>query len=343
MQKNNKGITLIALVVTIIVMIILASITVTALTGKKSTINQTTDTTESAQRESIIEKIEADLLQEKMKTGNMPTKDELKTIIQENGYNEGNLEEDSFITKDGGYTIYYEEIIGWQDFNTMDELKVGDFVNYIDKNGETIECRVLYDKEYNENNNVNYGIQIISNDKVDMVSIGASDETATINSYNNAITTLNQKAEEHLNYTYAQSARCVGSVPDNKNFENTEYFENDEMELIFNGKLKNTDTNSEIDYKQMEKYNMIKINSYENYWLASRFINFNNNQAEYYIRYIENSTEPSYEGGEFIMTDGNYMYITNEHTYALRIVFTLRNDLKIIGGDGVNTPYILSK
>ena len=71
MQKNNKGITLIALVVTIIVMIILASITITALTGKKSTINQTTDTTESAQRESIIEKIEADLLQEKMKTGNM--------------------------------------------------------------------------------------------------------------------------------------------------------------------------------------------------------------------------------------------------------------------------------
>ena len=84
MQKNNKGITLIALVVTIIVMIILASITVTALTGKKSTINQATDTTENAQRESIIEKIEADLLQEKIKTGNMPTKEDLKTLIQEN-------------------------------------------------------------------------------------------------------------------------------------------------------------------------------------------------------------------------------------------------------------------
>ena len=113
MQKNNKGITLIALVVTIIVMIILASITITAITGEKSTINQTTETSENAQRESIIEKIEADLLQEKMKTGNMPTKDDLKTIIQENGYNEGTLEEDSFITKDGGYKIEYNEIIGW--------------------------------------------------------------------------------------------------------------------------------------------------------------------------------------------------------------------------------------
>ena len=113
MYKKEKGITLIALVVTIIVTIILASITITALSGKKSTINQTTDIAESAQRESIIEKIEADLLQEKMKTGNMPTKDDLKTIIQENGYNEGTLEEDSFITKDGGYKIEYNEIIGW--------------------------------------------------------------------------------------------------------------------------------------------------------------------------------------------------------------------------------------
>ena len=113
MQKNNKGITLIALVVTIIVMIILASITITALSGKKSTINQTTDIAENAQKESIIEKIEADLLQEKIKTGNTPTKDDLKRIIQENGYNEGTLEEDNFITKDGGYKIEYNEIIGW--------------------------------------------------------------------------------------------------------------------------------------------------------------------------------------------------------------------------------------
>ena len=113
MYKKEKGITLIALVVTIIVTIILASITITALSGKKSTINQTTDIAESAQKESIIEKIEADLLQEKITTGNMPTKDDLKTIIQENGYNEGTLEEDSFITKDGGYKIEYNEIIGW--------------------------------------------------------------------------------------------------------------------------------------------------------------------------------------------------------------------------------------
>lgn len=166
MQKNNKGITLIALVVTIIVMIILASITVTALTGKKSTINQATDTTENAQRESIIEKIEADLLQEKIKTGNMPTKEDLKTLIQENGYNKGNLEENSFITKDGEYTIYYEEIIGWQE--NQEESKIGPEI--------TIEQEI----------NKNFGIKIkITDDKeIKNIEIQNPDDTTLANEEN---------------------------------------------------------------------------------------------------------------------------------------------------------------
>ena len=117
MYKKEKGITLIALVVTIIVTIILASITITALSGKKSTINQTTDIAENAQKESIesiIEKIEADLLKEKIKTGNTPTKNDLKRIIQENSFNNGSLGENDFTVKDGGYTISYNEIVGWE-------------------------------------------------------------------------------------------------------------------------------------------------------------------------------------------------------------------------------------
>ena len=55
-----------------------------------------------------------DLLKEKTKTGDTPSKDELKEIIQENEYNDGALGEDSFVTKDGGYTINYDEIIGWE-------------------------------------------------------------------------------------------------------------------------------------------------------------------------------------------------------------------------------------
>ncbi len=112
--KSQKGITLIALIVTIIVLIILAGISITTLTGEKGIINQARDNSENVQRESIIEKIEADLLEEKTKTGNTPSKEDLKKIIEENGYNEGAVGEDSFVAKDGGYNINYDEIIGWE-------------------------------------------------------------------------------------------------------------------------------------------------------------------------------------------------------------------------------------
>lgn len=115
MLDKDNGVTLIALIVTIIVLIILAGISITTLTkGDQSIINQSRETSNEAQRESIVEKIEADLLKEKIKRGSTPTKEDLKKIIQENGYNEGTIGEDSFVTKDGGYTIKFEEIIGWE-------------------------------------------------------------------------------------------------------------------------------------------------------------------------------------------------------------------------------------
>ena len=113
-SQKEKGVTIIALVITIIVLLILAGISITTLTGEKGLINQARDNSSEAQRESIIGKIEADLFKEKTKIGNTPSKEDLKKIIEENGYNEGALGEDSFITKDGGHTINYDEIIGWE-------------------------------------------------------------------------------------------------------------------------------------------------------------------------------------------------------------------------------------
>ena len=113
-SQKEKGVTIIAIVITIIVLLILAGISITTLTGEKGLINQARDNSSEAQRESIIGKIEADLFKEKTKTGNTPSKEDLKKIIEENGYNEGALGEDSFITKDGGHTINYDEIIGWE-------------------------------------------------------------------------------------------------------------------------------------------------------------------------------------------------------------------------------------
>ena len=130
-KENGKenGVTLIALIVTIIVLIILAGISITTLTGEDGLIDQATNNSEEAQKESIIGLIEAELLKEKTKTGNTPSIDDLKTIIQNGGYNDGTLGENSFVTKEGGYTINYNEIDGWKN-NLSSMVQPGDYVAY---------------------------------------------------------------------------------------------------------------------------------------------------------------------------------------------------------------------
>lgn len=98
--KQNKGITLIALAITVIILLILAGVAIGSIAGNKGTISEARNSTESAQRNSIIEKIQADLLTEKTKTGTIPTKDDLINVIKENGYAKGEPGDDSFISKD---------------------------------------------------------------------------------------------------------------------------------------------------------------------------------------------------------------------------------------------------
>ena len=83
MKRKERGVTLIALVVTIVVLLILASIGIGAITGDNGVIKQSNETKQSAERESIIEKIEADLYTEKTKTGKTPSKNDLKELIKE--------------------------------------------------------------------------------------------------------------------------------------------------------------------------------------------------------------------------------------------------------------------
>ena len=124
MKRNTKGITLIALVITVIILLILAGVAIGATVGNKGTIGQTHQATADAQKQSIVEKIQADLLTEKTKTGKTPTKSELINIIKENGYAKEEPGTDSFVSKDGEYEIKYEEITGWL------RIMVGDTVDY---------------------------------------------------------------------------------------------------------------------------------------------------------------------------------------------------------------------
>lgn len=113
MKKEERGVTIIALIIIVVLLLILSAITLEGVKDKRGLINQSKETTQKAQKESIIQKIEADLYQEKVKIGRKLTKEELKLLIEEKEY-ASSISDNEFVTKEGNYTIEYNEIMGWK-------------------------------------------------------------------------------------------------------------------------------------------------------------------------------------------------------------------------------------
>lgn len=78
------------------------------------TIQEAKNSEREAEIESLIEKIDADLYTEKIKTNKTPTKEDLIKIIEENNYGTVNSDQNSFTSKEGEYIIQFSEIIGWE-------------------------------------------------------------------------------------------------------------------------------------------------------------------------------------------------------------------------------------
>ncbi len=122
--KNQKGITLIALIVTIIVVLIIAGISLNGVLDKKGTIREANDRMGKGQKESLIEKIEADLYNYKTINGKLADKETLISIIENIDSNiEVSDEETDNPTvklkdKDGEYYDFEikckDDIIGWE-------------------------------------------------------------------------------------------------------------------------------------------------------------------------------------------------------------------------------------
>ena len=92
-----------------------------------------------------------------------------------------------------------------------------------------------------------------------------------MNSYNSAISTLNNATSKYINTTYVDSARSVGSDPSNPTSDNPGYFTSSYSYMSsYNGKFKNADTNYETDDEQMGTLGIQDID--EEYWLASRLV-----------------------------------------------------------------------
>lgn len=198
--KRENGITLVALVVTIILILILASISLNLVLGDHGLI-----TMAKKAKESYAQSINEDQemlanLQQAMSS-------------QENG-GDGNPSDNT--PKDVKDVLVVDP-------DAEEDGKKSPYVKY---NG--MLCRVLYDSTSE------YGLQIITNDSVEDVTLGYNDPTANaanvtysgplsldnnakkaISSFNKATTTLNNKATTYMDKEgIAQKARCFGSKAD---------------------------------------------------------------------------------------------------------------------------------
>ena len=379
-KKAERGITLIALVITIIVLLILAGVTIATLTGDNGILTKAGDAKTSTEIAEVKERVQTDILGEQAGNNGELTKGKFIEIL--NKYfkdvpTEENFPEDitSLILKTkeeyGSHDIKISEIYSGsfpKTPETVGSLKVGDKVYYDTGNsniGEEgiIECTVLYDKAYNEEKGTNYGIQIISTDIIKnsegtkvAVNLGSNDETVdgsgfnkARNSYNNALKRLYDEAQKYLNTTYASEARCVGSDPADPDWDTetdeAEYFTRNEGDedyysymKNYYGTFKDIDDKYDKDWTQMGTIEGIKpVSDY--YWLVSRDVISGSYASDFRVRHVNTSGNLNYN--YLCNVNSNGRTYGASHAYGFRPVFTLKSDIKITEGDGVDTPYRL--
>lgn len=316
-KKDAKGITLVALVVTIIILIILAGVSISLVLGDNGIVSKAKD-----------------------------AKQNMEVAANEEQEGLANLEVALQESLNGGSSTPQISI---------NDLKAGNYIKYdtgvtnVGENG-VITCRVLYEASSP------YGLQIISDknikqkiDGVDTeitVTLGGSDWATASASYNSAIGTLNRKAEDYLNTKYATDARCVGSIPTVENgiFKNKNSENAGPVELQFEStveganSMKDTDKNYTTDETQMKAANIWTTE--QEYWLASRNVDSGSFICHFTVRSLHTSGNLSfyslcsvYSGDS---TDGY------SSAAGLRPCFSLRSDIKITGGNGTEeTPYTM--
>ena len=305
-MRDTKGITLVGLVVTIIILLILAGVSIAMLTGDNGLLTKAENAKAQTEIAEVKERVKTDILGEQAGNSGELTKSKFIEIL--NKYFEGvpteeDLPEDlatlTLKTKAeyGSHDIKISEIYNGSfqndsNSNTVANLKVGEKVYYDTGNPNVgnqgiIECTVLYDKAYDRANGTNYGIQIISSDVLKDAGgeplnffIGSNDFERAKNSYNNALKLLYEKAQQYLNASFAKGARIVGSDPGNPDWDVTNdeagnYTISDTVDWYdlykdrYDGSLKNEDDKYLLDWEQLSRVPGLAGAS-SKYWLASR-------------------------------------------------------------------------
>ena len=368
-KNDMKGITLIALVITIIVLLILAGVSIATLTGQNGILTQSQNAKEQTENSNNWEQVKLAVTAGKLE--NITKGTDLNTAIQnelrktDSAATVTGETEEKEITYFGkvynvnvktGATSDGEDEFQKPDYNeAMLSLKQKDYVLYdtgVEGVGKIL-CQVLYEASSE------YGLQIIPVDCIkkndeyvqveifdskttglmpgDSTIITSSEEEEYKDKYNTVIEELNSKAMEYANTNYIVDARCIGSNPKAKNSENKNMKLGKRQEST---ELKDEDDNYTIDYENLSNLNM--LNTAEAYWMASRYneqgqVYFSSDGIHFKLRIVGAESEEIYGYNNNGLSDA-----ISVNSFGFRPAFLLKGNLQIIAGDGQQeTPYEL--
>ena len=378
---KNKGITLIALVITIIVLLILAGVSIATLTGQNGILTRANDAKEQTEKASVKEQAQLDIanwVADKMKNGEdatVDTPEKVKEILEaansnnENKYYKGFT--DTGITTPSGYEVSYEELYitslsGEETSKTAGEvLKVNpdgeeakDKSPYVMYNN--MLCRVLYNDE-------THGLQIITADNgvVPSVTLGYGDDKVTVNdffydgsltlsdnfkkaatSYNNVVNNLNERASEYMDEKgIAKDARSLGSIA---TLENGKFQE--DTSGMYTGTYDSLET-----YSWNGKFKVADTNYKEDVdQLKALGLNATSGYTWLASRDVNSASRLSDFNVRYVFASGFFSNLrlcdvnssgdANGYSlaYGFRPVFLLTSDVVISSGDGNSeNPYVI--
>ncbi len=353
-NKKQKGITLVALVITIILLLILAGVTIRGVLGEKGLVEEAKNAT---QRYGQAQDEEQNVVKNFL--------DELRNINSGGdgtGGNPGNPSKPGEnTTNPGGNTVDPDNPTGPEvppetpGESLAASAQPGDYVRYTvpektftmttEQTGYTSaqtyntgDYTGLWQVLYND---TEHGLQIISaNDVTNGKNLYLNGKEG----YNNSVGTLNSFCSNYVNATYATSGRCVGSNPVRP--EGTKELYSGSYNYI--GLYANDLIKDDTEY--LSDFNALKGATHQNtdgiwninkeYWLASRYVSSTTSRTDVYVRFMYAAGTANHNPLWFVRSSGSTTpYSSNS---AVRVVITLKSGIKTSDGTGGSgSPYEL--
>ena len=151
LKISNKGITLIALVITIIVLLILAGITIAMLTGENGLLNRSSTAKANTERAEIIELARLELLEKQISNNGKVSIEDLKEVLSKYFDNTEiemlpedfeSMKEKELTSIEGNYKIKVKEIWNELSFSEIKQPDISVKAIYIGTKAFTVEVNI---------------------------------------------------------------------------------------------------------------------------------------------------------------------------------------------------------